>query len=210
MTAIFILSILFLSGAVAAGFKLMWLPRRTRRLTRMRKERIYGAPRHRAGTTPPIRGASNMQKTATRLDFRADAPPAAARNAVAPMNGPFAGMDLLPAEQCPVRDVLDRLGDAWSYLVVLQLTGGAMRFNALKRAVDGISQRMLTVTLRSLERDGLVNRTVFPTTPPQVEYALTDLGHSLAEPMAVLTRWASAHHAAIRAARRDYDAPGKS
>lgn len=113
---------------------------------------------------------------------------------------------ILRAEECPVRDVLDRLGDAWSFLVVLRLTGGPHRFNALKRAVDGISQRMLTVTLRSLERDGLVSREVFPTTPPQVEYSLTDLGHSLAEPMAVLTRWASTHHGRIRATRAAYDA----
>jgi DNA-binding HxlR family transcriptional regulator len=147
-----------------------------------------------------------MPKTAEWLDVEDGAPLLSRGIGNGPVNGPFAGMDLLPAEQCPVRDVLDRLGDAWSYLVVLQLTGGAMRFNALKRAVDGISQRMLTVTLRSLERDGLVNRTVFPTTPPQVEYALTELGHSLAEPMAVLTRWASTHHAAIRAARAAHDA----
>jgi DNA-binding HxlR family transcriptional regulator len=121
------------------------------------------------------------------------------------VNGPFAGTVVLPAEQCPVRDVLDRLGDAWSYLVVLQLTSEPHRFNALKRAVDGISQRMLTVTLRGLERDGLVSRKVFPTTPPQVEYALTDLGYSLAEPMRVLTHWASTNHAKIRATRAAYD-----
>ncbi|ODT17570.1 MAG: HxlR family transcriptional regulator [Kaistia sp. SCN 65-12] len=147
-----------------------------------------------------------MPKSAENLEF-GNAPLAkTVRKGIAPVNGPFAGIDLLPAEQCPVRDVLDRLGDAWSYLVVLQLTGSAMRFNALKRAVDGISQRMLTVTLRNLERDGLVQRTVFPTTPPQVEYRLTELGHSLAEPMAVLTRWAGAHHDAIRAARAAHDA----
>ncbi|WEK52708.1 MAG: helix-turn-helix domain-containing protein [Candidatus Kaistia colombiensis] len=121
------------------------------------------------------------------------------------MNGPFAGTVVLPADQCPVRDVLDRLGDAWSYLVVLRLTGGAHRFNALRRAVHGISQRMLTVTLRSLERDGLVSRQVFPTTPPQVEYALTEMGRSLAEPMRVLTHWASSHHDRVKAARRAYD-----
>jgi DNA-binding HxlR family transcriptional regulator len=110
------------------------------------------------------------------------------------------------AETCPVRDVLDRLGDAWSFLVVLRLAAGPQRFNALKRAVGGISQRMLTVTLRSLERDGLVSRKVFPTTPPQVEYRLTELGFSLADPMGVLTRWAAANHAKIRATRAEYDA----
>lgn len=119
---------------------------------------------------------------------------------------PFASMTGLTASECPVRDVLDRLGDAWSFLVVLKLADGPQRFNALKRQVTGISQRMLTVTLRSLERDGLLARTVFPTTPPQVEYRLTPLGLSLVEPMMVLTRWASAHHDSVRAARSRYDA----
>lgn len=113
--------------------------------------------------------------------------------------------ELPAASDCPVRDVLDRLGDAWSFLVVLRLAPAPMRFNALKRAVGGVSQRMLTVTLRSLERDGLVNRKVFPTTPPQVEYSLTPLGFTLVRPMAELTRWASDHHASVRSARADYD-----
>ncbi len=116
------------------------------------------------------------------------------------------GPAALSAAECPVRDVLDRLGDAWSFLVVLRLAGGPQRFNALKRSVGGVSQRMLTVTLRGLERDGLVSRTVFPTTPPRVEYRLTSLGESLVEPMTALTRWASAHHAAVREARASYDA----
>lgn len=117
--------------------------------------------------------------------------------------------DFTIASQCPVRDVLDRLGDAWSFLVVLRLSEGPQRFNALKRSVGGVSQRMLTVTLRSLERDGLVERRVFPTTPPQVEYSLSELGHSLVGPMAELTRWASANHDAVRGARARYDAlPG--
>lgn len=113
------------------------------------------------------------------------------------------------AATCPVRDVLDRLGDAWSFLIVLRLAEGPLRFNELRRRVDGVSQRMLTVTLRSLERDGLVGRTVFPTTPPRVEYRLTPLGQSLVEPMLALTRWAAANHDGVRAARRRYDAaPG--
>ncbi len=116
------------------------------------------------------------------------------------------GPAALTAAECPVRDVLDRLGDAWSFLVVLRLADGPQRFNALKRSVGGVSQRMLTVTLRGLERDGLVNRTVFPTTPPRVEYRLTPLGESLVDPMTALTRWASAHHAAVRDARTRYDA----
>ena len=91
-----------------------------------------------------------------------------------------ASRDAADAEKCPVRDVLDRIGDAWSVLVILLLgEHGPYRFNALKRAIGDISQRMLAVTLRHLERDGLISRTVFPTNPPQVEYALTDLGREL-------------------------------
>lgn len=108
-------------------------------------------------------------------------------------------------EQCPVRHVLDRLGDAWSFLVVLHLGGGPQRFNALKRRIDGISQRMLTLTLRKLERDGLVSRRVRPTTPPQVEYDLTKLGRSLGAPINALTKWAGDHQTAIDAARAAYD-----
>ncbi len=108
-------------------------------------------------------------------------------------------------EQCPVRHVLDRLGDAWSFLVVLHLGTGPHRFNALKRRIDGISQRMLTLTLRKLERDGLVSRLVRPTTPPQVEYALTALGRSLAGPINALTAWAADNQATIESARVAYD-----
>jgi len=107
---------------------------------------------------------------------------------------------------CPVRDVLDRLGDAWTVLVVLRLADGPVRFNALKRSIGGISQRMLTVTLRSLERDGLVGRRVVPSTPPQVEYALTAAGHSLAEPIGHLVRWANEHQPGIEMARASFDA----
>ena len=112
----------------------------------------------------------------------------------------------MDAEPCPVREVLDRLGDAWSVLVVLRLGEGPARFNALRRQVGGISQRMLTVTLRSLERDGLVSRRVIPSTPPQVEYALTALGASLSEPIASLTRWAAAHQQDVRRCRAAFDA----
>ncbi|MCW3479186.1 helix-turn-helix transcriptional regulator [Neisseriaceae bacterium JH1-16] len=107
--------------------------------------------------------------------------------------------------KCPIRDVLDRVGDAWSVLVVSNLAEGPTRFNELKRRVEGISQRMLTVTLRHLERDGLVSRTVLPTTPPQVEYALTELGHSLCGPLDVLSGWATANQPLIRASRERYD-----
>ena len=109
-------------------------------------------------------------------------------------------------EKCPARDVLDRIGDAWSVLVIL-LVGqyGPYRFNALKRAIGDISQRMLAVTLRHLERDGLISRRVFPTNPPQVEYAVTDLGRSLLGKIEALTEWASENHEPIKAALRRYD-----
>lgn len=106
-----------------------------------------------------------------------------------------------PNEACPVRGVLDRIGDKWSVLIVLTLAGAPHRFGALRRAVPDISQRMLTQTLRDLERDGLLSRTVFPTKPPSVEYALTPLGESLLVPLQALVRWADDHHAEILAAR---------
>ncbi len=109
-------------------------------------------------------------------------------------------------DKCPVRDVISRLGDAWSMLVILILSNqGPHRFNALKREIGDISQRMLAVTLRQLERDGLVSRTVYPTKPPKVEYALTDLGRSLTEPIDALTGWAEDNHDRIRQARRHFD-----
>lgn len=107
---------------------------------------------------------------------------------------------------CPIRDVLDRIGDAWSLLVMLELGRGPCRFNALRRVVDGISQRMLAVTLRQLERDGLVSRTVLPLSPPQVEYALTDLGSSLLDKVEALRSWAEASQPQVRAARAAFDA----
>ncbi|AIY39298.1 Transcriptional regulator [Collimonas arenae] len=125
------------------------------------------------------------------------ATPAAARG-----RGRPSALEDLP---CPIRDVLDRIGDAWSVLVLTTLESGPARFNQLRRQVDGISQRMLTVTLRHLERDGLVSRTVIPSTPPQVEYALTVLGCSLCMPLKVLADWAGNHQTVIRGARRQYD-----
>jgi len=106
---------------------------------------------------------------------------------------------------CPIREVLDRVGDTWSILVVFNLQMGSMRFNALRRSVEGISQRMLTVTLRSLERDGLVARHVRPTSPPEVTYSLTDLGHSLAVPIDVLGQWAVKNRENMRDARLRFD-----
>lgn len=105
---------------------------------------------------------------------------------------------------CPIRDVLDRIGDAWSLLVMLELGRGACRFNALRRVVDGISQRMLAVTLRQLERDGLVSRKVLPMSPPQVEYALTDLGRDFLVPVMALAEWTIGNSARIDAARAAY------
>lgn len=97
--------------------------------------------------------------------------------------------------------VLDRIGSKWTIMVVGRLSCGPMRFNALLRSVEGISHRMLTLTLRGLEHDGLVKRTVFPTVPPKVEYALTDSGQSLIVPLQALAHWAEANLAAINAAR---------
>ena len=107
---------------------------------------------------------------------------------------------------CAIRGVLDRIGDKWSYLLILHLSDGPLRFGQLRRAVDDISQRMLTETLRSLQRDGLVDRTVFPTTPPSVEYRLTERGQSLLRPMRGLVDWAESHRLSIDASRDAYDA----
>lgn len=104
-----------------------------------------------------------------------------------------------------VSSVLARVGDKWSVLVVMYLGGGPKRFNELKRMIGGVSQRMLTLTLRGLERDGLVTRTVFPTIPPRVDYELTDLGRSLREPVSALGGWAQAHQDEIEASRAAFD-----
>jgi DNA-binding HxlR family transcriptional regulator len=104
-----------------------------------------------------------------------------------------------------IAPIFARVGDKWSMLVVLILASGPRRFNELKRAVSGISQRMLTLTLRGLERDGLVSRTVFPTIPPRVDYELTPLGHSMREPVVKLGDWASRHLAEIEQARQVFD-----
>jgi DNA-binding HxlR family transcriptional regulator len=110
------------------------------------------------------------------------------------------------AAVCPIRDVLDRIGDKWSILLLLTLAERPYRFGELRRTVADISQRMLTQTLRELQRDGLVSRTVFPTNPPSVEYRLTPLGSSLLKPMAGLVRWADDNHAAIKGARARFAA----
>ena len=122
------------------------------------------------------------------------------------------GTSLIPSnlhvpEDCrAVSEVLARVGDKWTVLVVTMLGDGSKRFNELRRGLGSISQRMLTLTLKGLERDGLVTRTVFPTIPPRVDYELTKLGHSLLEPVSRLGLWARQNRAAIQEARRQFDA----
>lgn len=112
----------------------------------------------------------------------------------------------LPGPCQQVNTILSRVGDKWTVLVVIVLADGPKRFSELKRAVGGVSQRMLTLTLRGLERDGLVTRTVTPTIPPRVDYELTPLGHSLRQPIEALGDWAFAHLPAIQEARAAFDA----
>ncbi|MCO6187234.1 helix-turn-helix domain-containing protein [Rhizobium sp. L1K21] len=109
------------------------------------------------------------------------------------------------ASNCPIRDVMDKLSGKWSVLLLLELSDEAKRFGALRRAIPDISQRMLTQTLRDLERDGFISRTVFPTKPPSVEYALTELGHSLMPLIVSIVRWADQHHRVIKQARTTFD-----
>jgi DNA-binding HxlR family transcriptional regulator len=107
---------------------------------------------------------------------------------------------------CRIREILDRVGDKWSLQVIFHLGGGPQRFTVLKRSIDGVSQRMLTVTLRGLERDGIVSRTLYPVVPPKVEYALTPLGATLLDAVGALVSWADVHLAEVDAAREAYDA----
>jgi len=109
------------------------------------------------------------------------------------------------AECVAVHEVLRRVGDKWSVQVVDLLGDGPLRFNEVRRSIDGISQRMLTLTLRGLERDGLATRTVFPTVPPSVQYALTPLGRTLLDPVRGLAEWATKHREQIQSARDRFD-----
>ncbi len=111
----------------------------------------------------------------------------------------------LPGDCRAVSDVLARVGDKWSVLVVSRLGEGSMRFNELRRSIGGISQRMLTLTLRGLERDGLLTRTAFPTIPPRVDYALTPLGRDLLNPVSALGAWAIRNQPKIARAREQFD-----
>lgn len=124
-----------------------------------------------------------------------------------PKRGPSMSADRthLPEDCRATSEVLSRIGDKWSVLIVVLLGDGPRRFNEIKRMVGGISQRMLSLTLRGLERDGLVTRTVTPTVPPRVDYDLTDLGRSLWSPVEAVGRWARAHQGDIAAARARYD-----
>ncbi len=114
-----------------------------------------------------------------------------------------------PTEDCrAVSEVLSRVGDKWTVLVVQYLGSGPMRFSELKRTIGGISQKMLTTTLRGLERDGFVTRTVFPTIPPRVDYQLTELGQELLTPVTALGEWARRNIVRIREARGRFDESG--
>jgi DNA-binding HxlR family transcriptional regulator len=110
------------------------------------------------------------------------------------------------AAGCPTREVIDRIGDKWTLLVLYALGTGTLRFTQLRTRVEGISQKMLTQTLRGLERDGIVSRTVYPTVPATVEYALTPLGHGLTDVIAGIRAWAYEHMDDISAARAAYTA----
>jgi DNA-binding HxlR family transcriptional regulator len=113
--------------------------------------------------------------------------------------------DHLPDDCHAVASILARVGDKWSVLVIMLLGDGPRRFNEFKRMIGGISQRMLTLTLRGLERDGLVTRTMFPTIPPRVDYELTELGRSLWKPVEALGSWAQNHLPQIQTARQRFD-----
>jgi DNA-binding HxlR family transcriptional regulator len=118
------------------------------------------------------------------------------------------GMTVTPAmkERCPLRDTLDRIGDRWTVIVVVLLLPGPRRFTELMRAAEGVSQRMLTHTLRGLERDGLLTRTVHACVPPKVEYELTASGRALAGPLTELLHWSVRHQESVLASREAFDA----
>jgi DNA-binding HxlR family transcriptional regulator len=122
---------------------------------------------------------------------------------------PIAPLSQMMAEysdpsQCPVRNVLDQLGDKWSVLIISALAHRPYRFGELKREISDISQRMLTQTLRDLQADGMIERTVFPTTPPSVEYKLSPMGQSILVPLSAMVDWAFEHFPAIREARAEF------
>jgi DNA-binding HxlR family transcriptional regulator len=111
----------------------------------------------------------------------------------------------LDMDKCPVRDVMDNIGGKWNSLMILSLAEGPLRFSQLRRLIPDISQRMLTQTLRDLQRDGYLSRTVYPTQPPSVEYGLTDLGRSFLVVLRLFVDWSLENHDAIRKARAEFD-----
>jgi len=113
------------------------------------------------------------------------------------------------ASNCPIRNVLDRIGDRWSLLVLLTLAQGTHRFTELQRAIGDVSKRMLAETVRKLERDGLISRKVYPSVPPKVEYQLCPLGKSLVAQLLPLVEWANKNHDKVRKARNAYKAPAR-
>jgi DNA-binding HxlR family transcriptional regulator len=115
--------------------------------------------------------------------------------------------DVLSAA-CPTRQVINRIGDRWSLLVLYALENGTLRFQELRRTVDGVSQKMLTQTVRALERDGLISRTIYPSVPPKVEYSLTPLGRGLTERISAIRMWAYDNIDDIEQARREFDTRG--
>jgi DNA-binding HxlR family transcriptional regulator len=130
-------------------------------------------------------------------------PGASVASGASAMPGGFA---VPSAAKCRIREILGRIGDKWSLFIIFRLGDGPQRFTTLKRAVDGISQRMLTVTLRGLERDGIVSRTMYPVMPPRVDYALTPLGHTLLDAVGALMAWVDEHLPEVDAARDACDA----
>lgn len=116
------------------------------------------------------------------------------------------GDDSLFDHPCPIRDVLDHIGDQWSFLVLEALAERTLRFNELSREVGDISKQMLSRTLKRLEMDGFVHRTLYPEVPPRVEYRLTDMGQGFLLPMQALVQWADANHAQVCRSRRAYQA----
>lgn len=128
-------------------------------------------------------------------------------NTVAEPTYDFADLDPYN-DGCPTRRVLDRIGDKWTVLVVGTLASGPHRFSDIRRNVGGVSQKMLTQTLRALERDGLITRRVFAEVPPRVEYELTEGGYTLCAPLKALEQWSIDHYGDVALSQTAYDAPG--
>lgn len=166
------------------------------------------SPRHIPAKRPRLE-ADQLQRAVTHAASKPGASETSPSEASAPSEDGAASSHS-PTECPAVREVLNRVGDKWSVQLVALLRNGPQRFSDLRRAIEGISQRMLTLTLRGLERDGLVTRTVYPTIPPRVDYELTPLGKTLLTPILQLAAWAEAHRFEIQDARQRYDARASS